>query len=419
MNRGTLSLILNSNPAKLPSVPQMDKIAEALEYEQGWLYELYLEECFDREVSHWRRLKNFLYRCMQSNKNELIQQALNWLVEDFNQTAAVFDAAEEWYSKGHREELIPFYQHVINSEKYLQAERLAVSQYRIFCLSQNENLEINLRAAIICEPYLQKLPVGYKLDALMKISNVYYNQHIWDKSEFFADKLRELAIEVYNSKFYLNNNHEEPGLKTERHLVVYYGQGYVLKSNSLVEQGKYEEGLKYISGYQDLSWFDGLDEIGEKEVLKLTHFAKGNSFAVHLLIGNQELLPEYVEFLRTNYNEALPGLMIILDAANKHNFLVDRVITEFLPIIERMKEDLQNNNGYYTNSINIDRFEQLYRQLAVYHFRQANYSEGIEYMSKCLAIANQINKKSEFTEYPELLKVLKEWSLLMQRHKES
>ncbi|WP_046227051.1 helix-turn-helix domain-containing protein [Paenibacillus dauci] len=419
MNRGTLSLILNKNPAKLPSIPQIDKIAEALGYEQGWLYELYLEECFEREVPHWRRLKKFLYRCLQLNKQVLINRVLSWLIEDLDQTVAVFAAAEEWYYEGYRKELIPFYQYVVNNEKYLHAERLAISHYRIFCLSQGRNSENNLRAAIIFEPYRYKLPVGYKLDALMKIANVYYIQKIWGKVELFADELREVAKEVYKSRFYLNNVYDEPGLSTERHLVVYYGQGYVLKSNALAEQGKYEDALKYMNGYQNLSWFDGLDKDGEKEVLKLSHFAKANFFAVNVLKGNQEFFPKYVEFLRSNYNEVLPGLMTILTAANKHDFIIDHIINEFLTIIEMMKEDLQNSDKYYTNASNIDRFENLYRQLAIYHFRQANYSQGIEYMSKCLAIANQINKKSEFTEYPELLKVLKEWSLLMERNQKA
>lgn len=46
INRGTFSTMLNSNPPKPISVRQMDLITKALGYPEGWLYELYIDECF-------------------------------------------------------------------------------------------------------------------------------------------------------------------------------------------------------------------------------------------------------------------------------------------------------------------------------------------------------------------------------------
>ncbi|WP_046213476.1 helix-turn-helix domain-containing protein [Paenibacillus wulumuqiensis] len=394
MNRGTLSLILNGNPSKLPSIPQMDKIAEALGYEQGWLYELYLEECFDREVPHWRRLKNFLYRCIQLNKEELIGKALHRLMEDCSQTAAVFDAAEEWYDAGHRQILLPFYHYVTMNEKYRHAERLAISHYRIFRLSQSENFENNLRAAITFEPYRHELPVGFRLDGLLKLANIYYNQHMWEKAEYFADELHELSTSAYDHRIHMINGiDEERGLQTERHLVVYYGQGYVMKGNSLFLQERYDEALEYIYKYENLNWFEGLGEEGRREVNKLSGFARANFLALHLLTGNNNRLSEYLDFLRNDINEVLPGLIFIVEAANKYNFIIDDIINEFLDTVTKMEEELQTKSGYYQSDVSMERYISLYKKLAIYFFKNRSYNKAIDNVIKCMNLSVRFKSK--------------------------
>ncbi|MDT2263718.1 hypothetical protein P7H12_09125 [Paenibacillus larvae] len=85
-------------------------------------------------------------------------------------------------------------------------------------------------------------------------------------TEQFADELRILCYDqipgrAANEK---NNSESEP-LKTERPLVVYYGQSYLIKSIALFKQGHYEKTKQYIEGYEDLSWFEILDEMLRKK----------------------------------------------------------------------------------------------------------------------------------------------------------
>ena len=416
MNRGTLSLILNGNPSKLPSIPQMDKIAEALGYEQGWLYELYLEECFDREVPHWRRLKNFLYRCIQLDKEELIDKALYRLMEDCSQTAAVFDAAEEWYEEGHRQILLPFYRYVTVNEKYRHAERLAVSHYRIFRLSQSENFENNLRAAITFEPYRHELPVGFRLDGLLKLANIYFNQHMWEKVEFFADELRELAMEAYKNKLHIRQDvSSERGLKTERHLVVYYGQGYLLKGNSLEKQQKYKEAMHYVLLYKDLSWFEGLNFQGEIEVNKFCEFSYANLLNLRILQGDKTALPEYITFLKERPMEILSGLLTILDSANKYEYFVDDILDQFANEIYKFENNEQIDGNYYSNTFIVDRYIGLHRKLAVYFFRKFQYNDGINSILISLELSIQVNDKKHFSACIAMFEIYKEHSVLNQQ----
>ncbi|MEW4370808.1 helix-turn-helix domain-containing protein [Paenibacillus kandeliae] len=393
MNRGTLSLILNGNPSKMPSIPQMDKIAEALGYEQGWLYELYLKECFDREVPHWRRLKNFLYRCLQLGKDHMIQQVLDRVLEDSNQTGAIFDAAEEWYEEGYREQLLPLYQCVIIHERYRHAERLAVSHYRIFRLSQSENFENNLRAAIAFEPYRNELPIGFRLDGLLKLANIYYNQHMWEKVEFFADELRELATAAYENRIHMDENKDgERGIKMERHLVVYYGHGFLLKGNALEEQQRYQEALTYIEGYKDLSWFQDLNEIGIKEVKKFKEFSIANELNLAILTGDISQLDNYVDFLSKNKMELLPGLLTIVTSANKHNFEIDHILTFFEKELLNFESNKLFSESYYDKNFDLDHYTDLCFHLGIYFLEKNDYTKAINNIIISLEISQTIRK---------------------------
>ncbi|WP_322903373.1 DNA-binding protein [Paenibacillus campi] len=418
INRGTLSQVLNGNPPQLPSIADLDRLATVTAYSQEQLYALYIEDCFREEALHGKRLKNVLYRCVELNLNQLIQTMMQRLLAYPSQSKSVYDMAEHWYDEGHRQMLIPLYEYVTISEKYRSSDRIAISRYRIFQLSQTNNFEHNLHAAIAFEPYRNELPIGYRLDGLLKLANIYFNQHLWKKVEQFADELRELATSAYEHRLHMQENIDgERGLETERHLVVYYGHGYLLKGNALEKQGVYEEAMMYIEGYRDLGWFEGLDSIGVYSVEKFSIFAEANFLGLQVLLGNEQYLLEYVKFLEKFPEEILPGLITILQVSNKYEFEIDYIINKFSFILAYNGEDTLMIDDYYSIFTTLERYEHLYRQLAIYYFQKGEYADGLHYISKCLEIANRINKKSDFIEYPELLHLLKEWSVLLSQQK--
>ncbi|WP_046213477.1 helix-turn-helix domain-containing protein [Paenibacillus wulumuqiensis] len=421
INRGTLSSVLNSNSAKLPSIDHLDKITQALGYREGWFYDHYIEEYFQGHTHHWKKLKPLLYRCIELNFSEKIEKILNWLTEDDSQISQIFNLAEQWYAEGERHALLLFYETVIKNEKNRHSERTILSHYRVFLLnSAGTDFESKLRAAIKFEPFYDELDLNYRLDALFKLINIYFIHRDWQKMYKYCAEMRVLATKAYEQRLHMQQKKNGDRIFiTERHLVVYYAHSFLMEGLIADEQGDYAKSLSYIKHYNNLDWFEGLDETGRKEVEKIHNIAIANELSLHLLMGNTSKLSEYLQFLEQHPPEILPGMVTVLQAANKHDFSLDHIYPKLLQHLEYIESATHLKNNYYDNANTMDMLEKLYRQLAVYHFRQANYSEGIEYMSKCLAIANQINKKSEFTEYPELLKVLKEWSLLMQRHKES
>lgn len=388
INRGIISGILNGNPPKSISIRQLDLMAEALGHPEGWMYEYYVDECFINEKADWRRIKAFLLRCTEIGRYDCIQAVLDRLMEDLSNTVSVFGLAEELYEEGKVKESLPFYECVIENEKHQHSERLAIAHYKVFRASIRGNTENSLRAVIRFEPYRNRLPENIMLDALLQLSNVYYTLQDWKMMEYCADELQLLSKTIYESR--KNTSYAESLIQsTERHLVVYYGQGYLIKSVALEFQQKYEEAKKYVALYEDLSWFDGLDELGLLEANKFKMYATANKYTLDLLTGNFETLNDYISFVEDKPEEILPCLITVTEAANKFDADIDSILNDFSDYLNQDYAGTENNQ-----SLNISRYLVLYYQLALYNFKNKNYIIGINYTIKSLTISIQMYNKN-------------------------
>lgn len=392
INRGTLSAILNGNPPKPIAIRQLDLITEALEQPEGYYYPLYVDECVDSDQPNRRRVKAFLLRCAEVGQTECIKKVLDRIVDNLNYIPMIFDIGEELYEKGLREESRLFYNVVIESEKYQHSERLAISHYRIFRLSLGDDAEANLIAATRFELYLNRLPEGYQLEGFLQLTSVYFTLQKYDQAEIYADELRRLAEIVYSNYERAYNQSKEFYFRAERQLVVYYGQGYLLKGVALQFQRRYEEIQEYIDGYADLSWFVGLDDMGKQEVEKFKLYAKLNTYNLKVLLGDQSVIPEYIESVKKYPYEILPTLRVIVEAANIHGFFIDEVLVQF-DIDTELFDKMDN---YYNKVVSKDRYLRLSYQLSVYYFRKKDFKEGIEKTLYALNYAIFLNNNNYF-----------------------
>ncbi|MDQ0492705.1 helix-turn-helix domain-containing protein [Paenibacillus brasilensis] len=197
INRGTFSTMLNSNPPKPISVRQMDLITKALGYPEGWLYELYIDECFYEGKGHWKRIKPFLLRCGELGRKDYIQKVLSRLTEDLSYLPVIYALAEELDANGKGGDAIPFYECVIENEKYRYSERLAISQYKRFKACTMSDLEKSLELVLKFIPYRNLLPEHYQLEGIHKIINIYFYLHKWDEVEKYGHELKNLAYVIY------------------------------------------------------------------------------------------------------------------------------------------------------------------------------------------------------------------------------
>lgn len=387
INHGHLSDILRGN--RPMTIKQLDALAHAFGQPAGWLYELYPEECFAKKRVSRPRVLPYLIRCAEIGRQDCIQQVVSRLLDDRKNVDVLFLVGERLFEAGKGRESIPFYKLVIENEKDSHSERFSLSQYRLFRATLGANAEENWMAVIRFDPYRNRLPENYQLDGLLQLANVSFVLQRWRDMERYADELRSLASKVYKHEVRRRKSAKtcEP-LKTERHLVVYYGQGFLLKGAALQMQGLYEEAKKYVHGYADLDWFEFLDDTGRMEVEKFKTWAIANRYTYDLLMGTTQILPGYLDFLDKHPAEIPAGLMTIMEAASKYDLSID-------PILERYSAEIKRFYDY-KDQVNIGRHYHFRYNKVVYELKHSRISRAIDEILCCLDLADRLKDQQAF-----------------------
>ncbi|ALA07415.1 putative DNA-binding protein [Brevibacillus phage SecTim467] len=371
------------------TVDQLDSIGKAFEQSAGWLYDLYIDECFPNGKIATRRVKDYLIHCAEIGRKDYIKLVVDRLPASYKTTNIFFDVAGILFRRGRQKESAYFYQLVIDNEKTNRTQRFVLSHYRLFLASVSEktNTEEIWRAVAKFEPYWKRLEEGQQLDALLQLAGCYKTLNRWVEVGKYADKLLEQADSIYDQLYEKkrDKNKITKGFKLENNLVAYYGQGYMLKIISLERQGLYEQAKVFVGYCTDLGWFELLDETGRVEVEKYKHFALEYSFRLDMLKGNTSMLYDYVEYLREYPDSVLSGLITILESANKHGFIVDDVLDEF--------SDKIDSFGY--DPTNVDYHLQFRYQFALYLFKNGRFQEGIVETLRCFNLATILNSNRE------------------------
>ncbi|MFB5268195.1 DNA-binding protein [Paenibacillus enshidis] len=384
INRGIITSAFTSIPPKSLSIKQLDLISLTLQKPEGWLYELYTIVCFDEGRVHWKKLKAFLLRCVELDRNEIIQEVLSRLMESAVHVQDIFDLAETLYADGKKKAAIPFYECVCAHEIKQHSERLAISQYKLFRARLGVELSHNLESALRYYPFRNRLPDHFMLDGLLQLANVFFTLHRWDEVFKICDEMKKIVLVHMKSKESLN---------TERHLVVYYAQSFMLKGNALEWMERYEEAFEFIAGYEDLHWFPDLDDLGAREVSRFQMFAKGNRLNLLVLLGHQNILLDYIDFLNEHPDEWLPGLLTIMTAANRHKMNVDHILPQFQERIHGLRSGASLHHTYYQSSSYIRRASLLFFELGVYEFDQQRFGDGIEWILEAFEKSIASNNK--------------------------
>lgn len=385
INRGILSATLNGNPPKPMSINQLDRMGAALGKPEGWLYEQFIEESFTEGKANWRRIRPLLLRCMELHRNDLIERTLYLLMEDPNHIGHVFELAEEQVQARFAVETVPLYTCVVENERNYQSKRLAISQYRIFRASIGHNIEDNLKAALIFEPFRNRLPDYLKLDALLKLVIVNYTVRSWDSVIKLSEELYQLTICIHKQKLQTKIRKKEFRMPpTERPLIVYYGQSQLMQFVANEHLEDYETARIHLDKFSDLHWFEDDHAQNTEYIERFKFFGIINGLNLEILTGNKDKLDEYFEVLKQNPQEALPGILIVVKAANNHGYDIDRFLTHFDDII--YPSDIMNflissqkdTESYYEVSVDITRYVNIYYQLAIYQCNHKTYDRKLE-----------------------------------------
>ncbi|MEJ8304489.1 DNA-binding protein [Saccharibacillus sacchari] len=400
INRGIFSAILNSNPPKPISLNQLERITKAFGQEEGWMFELYIEECFYDGRPNRRRVEPFLIRCAELERNDCIEKVLSRLLEDLKHLDMIFEIGETLYTSSKVKESVVFYQCIVQNEKYHQSERLAVSHYRLFRAALGEDNERNLRAAIEFEPFCDKLPDHHRLDGLMKLVNVYFSLDKYDEAEIYSRELSRLSKIVFENRNTTLN--DKIGLdiyeQTEYALIVYYGYSYLAMQSIMINNKNYEQVAYYISKCNDLNRIPGLDEEAKNEVSKFNFHSRANEMYLKVANGDQKAFHQCVKFIRKHPEELLVALLFITEHAIEYNYPLDPLLHEFSQKLDRFSYE----NSYYHSTNNFSRQMSICYNLAIWYAEQKKHKKSLDYLLKGLTTAISIKSTTMFMKYVPL-----------------
>ncbi|MGF7048182.1 transcriptional regulator with XRE-family HTH domain [Paenibacillus sp. DS2015] len=392
MNRGTLSAILNGNPPKPIAISQLDLITIGMQLPVGALYDLYVDECFITKAPHWRRLRPFLLRCAEYEKYECMTNVVQRLAEDLSYMPGIFSTAEMIHKQGRTKAAALLYKCVAEGEKYQHSERLAICQYRLFNEKVGQDMVANFKAATQFDPFIDRLPEYEQLDALRDLGNIYTGLHEWERLDEIADQLERLVKTLYKYECE-SNRYDEINRKTKYPLVAYYGNAYLMKAEVCDNFRDYERAKAYNNRYADLSWFRGLGHEGKACVIQFSEWSRANAYVFDLKSGKVDILPEYVSYIEDKEYEILPGLEIIMKAANQYDLDIDPILSQFKDRISTyFHRDFTIGN--YNRQLSMHRYVNFFYEVSYYNFKKTSYDIAYKYIIASLEISLEMNNKS-------------------------
>ncbi|WP_025720912.1 helix-turn-helix domain-containing protein [Paenibacillus sp. 1-18] len=377
LNVGTVSGIITGNRSL--SVNQLDRITLGMNLPPDYFYERFVEECVEETPLNWRRIKPFLYRCVELGRLDCLQRAVSMFLDNPVYTHSLFELAEDLFHKGYRDTAAYLYENVAESERKQHSERLALCQYRLFSIRIGKDQAQNLQTAAKFEPFVDRLDEFDQLDALKDLANVYRSLSMWDKVYKFSRQMYKLGRIQYGL---VHNSKREIKLdkKLSRPLFVYIAYAELLCANACDATGDHERALEHIRGFTDLSWVKEADSDTLYWLDNFKQWSKINSYVNKLMSGDISILPDYVEHI-AGEKEIFAELLNIIEAANRYNMNVDHILQRFEPQIAAYQE--VSSSDMYTQQFLPQQYVRFWYKMAKYSLNKGRYPYGF----KCLIIA--------------------------------
>ncbi|RRJ66844.1 XRE family transcriptional regulator [Paenibacillus oralis] len=403
LNSGSLSSIINGK--KVMSVEQLDRLTASFGRSEGDLYEQYLQDYLIPSPPNWRRIRPFFYRCEELNKLDCIRKTVDLLLDNLLYSSVLFEAAEDFFKSSKYAAAAILYEGIAESEQKQHSERLAVCQYRLFTIRQGTDQELNYQAAIQFEPYVERLDEMDQLDALKDLVNAYRALNRWDKVEKMIQMMEHKA-----KIFYFSERQRVDSLKkTKRPLFFYLAYSYLLRGNICDLRRDYEQALRYIQLYADLSWVKETDQETQHWKNLFQEWSHANYLLTKISSGDTSVLSEYVAYIEPKKDEIVLSLLNIMEAANRFSIDVDDILQRFEVEIRSITKKIEAL-GVYTQQMIMDNISRLLNELADYYLHKGKYLDGFKYLIDSLEICSKINNKACIIKCVGLFEVFRDYA---------
>lgn len=237
------------------------------------------------------------------------------------------------------------------------------------------------------------------LDYLVQMLQMAYQTEQYERVIHISDHLYNCANETYKQIQFLQAKNKEKHLTLSRPLVYYFGKAHLQKGVALQKMGRYSESLECIDMYQELGWISGLDEDGMGVVEDFRHLARANRYAVQILMGNKDVLDDYITYLLDHPEEIIPECITILEAALAHGWLIDDYLDKILPY--------NDSFAMLEESENVSLFVHYMYCLALYKI-PVNKGDALDALIKGIASSCKIDIEVGFRKCCALFESLRE-----------
>ncbi|MGW9530671.1 transcriptional regulator [Paenibacillus terrae] len=387
LNPGTMSGIVTGN--RSISVYQLDLITVGMNLPPDHFYERYVEECVVDEPINWRRIRPFLYRCVQFHRLDCLQRVVSVLLDNPGYLSNLFELAEDCLQNGYLDAATYLYTNVAESEKQQHSERLALSHYRLFQIAVGKDQKLNLSAANKFETFVHRLHEIDQLDALKDLANVYRSLSLWDKVYEFAYQMGQLGQIQYDLVHKSKRKGTEPQKSPSKPLFAYIAYSKLLCANACDAKGDHEQALEHIHGYADLSWVKENDPDSLYWKNQYQQWAKINTYVNRLMSGDVSVLPDYVEYI-AGEQHIFAELLNVMETANRYNIDVDHILKRFESQIADYRES--SSDDVFTQQVLPEEYVRFWYKLAKYSLNKGRYPYGFKCLLNAWEKAEVINK---------------------------
>ncbi|WP_146236127.1 transcriptional regulator [Paenibacillus barcinonensis] len=389
INSGSFSRLLNQN--KPFSMNQLDSITRAMGMQEDHFYTRFVGECFTLTAPDWRRLRPFIIRCAEVKRLDCIRLILSNLLDNTAYGTLIFDVAEELFHNQYNEAAALLYEGVGVIEKYQHSERLALCRYRLFLLSLSDNLTQNLRAAILFEPYANRLVEADQLEALKHLAHVYVSLSKWHKVDELSEEMFRLASIQYKLSLHTNRKDSEDK-QPVRPYYFYMLYARLLQTAVYEQYEDYQKALEYTLMYTDADqWIQDSSDEATTIIKQFNEFSKANQYLYQLLAGNLDILPDYIEHIASLPDEITHALCNIIKIANKFDINIDAILDRFQEHIPY--RTYRSSFGEYNKPIKAEEYVSFLINLGKYQL-QRKRTQGIDILLEGLELAGNIASDS-------------------------
>ncbi|MGN7308820.1 helix-turn-helix domain-containing protein, partial [Bacillus subtilis] len=217
---------------------------------------------------------------------------------------------------------------------------------------------------------------------------LYMSLRRWERAQFHAKEMGRIARNMY----------EQKKKRTKKSARIHPAKplfGYILYANLLLgsicdEKDVYNRALYYLSLYKDHSWIEERDIDAENTKRQFSEWAVANNYLYRIMLGEVDLLDEYIEHISVRESEVLRALFKIIKAANRHGFDMDKILQRFESTIS-----LQINKGEamgtYTQQVTDDGFANFLADVGAYYLNKNEIKTGVKFVLDSLATSIKIS----------------------------